>query len=421
MRRYKIKDRKIVRQREFPSFLDSRLTSILSCVNSESKQTDLILLDENPKTGYQLKKEFDEVTSYQFSIKSGSHGGYCKKTFVPIGMVCEEKLLYNNFSKWVQAWSISDAGEHFGKPIAAFTLKKANEYNLSFLSLLGVTQSGGESRSPYNKVMILDMLSDTPMRRTDLAELLKLAGVCVKEHLEELRDLRFINYESTSTEQKGWSEYKWTGKNLSDTKQVSRYKALTEAVKNLILDNPRIVLECNRTSEVLDHKHLSDITNIFSGLVKQDILEVIKFKGSYILSNAEITVEGREFYNDYCKKVINALRSYDNPELRLMRQILNEYNKDYGRLVIDSSRAICLYKKVLPRFKGKSLHQRCEQVYNIIQSHPLGIRPRDLDGLIGVCPAPHLNILLQNNLIYKERKGKIVLYKPVISENIIRA
>ncbi len=414
MNQRKIKDRRIIEKNEFPGSLDDRLSAILSCVNSEVKQVELLLLNKDPKRTSDLKREFDDITNYQFYVNLMTHRDYCADTFVPISMVCDERVMFDGFSKWVQAWSISEAGEHFGKPVAAFTLKKAIDYGQSFYELLGPVPSSGETRSPYRRVKIITNLYNSPMRIIDLANSLHSDGSAITPHLISLKSLGLVDYESLTLDSRGLSKYERTEKNLMDVRTVKHQKSLTNRVIDLIRENPKAEFECEGLAKILDIKDRRFVSSVLSGLEKQGFLRRttrFKFGADGALSNVELTLKGRIFYEEYCKIVVSSLKSYDNAELTFMRDILNNYYRDYNKFKGDASLGVTFYKNVSPHLNMKTVAESCKEVYQIIVSSENGIRPSEIQNLTGKPPKKYLKILIDNNLVCKEKEGTPVVYK----------
>jgi len=406
----KIKDRRVVQCDEFPTSLDGRLNSILSSVNTETKQVELILLEKEPKTSWTLKREFDKATGLNFDFQHNRMDKYCTCTFIPIGMVCEEKVIYDGHSSWVKAFSLTEAGEVYGKSIAAFTLRKANEYNKSFFEFLGQTTSKSDSRSPYNRTKILELLSANPLRITDVSEKLKIDKTTVLDHLNKLKSLGFVKYKSINTggKESGWSRYKWVeGKNPEDVEPFYRFRLSIRNIAKLFRE-----LEKSDYREVTEKSGYARLTVslAISALQKQGFIERVgKFSGGEKLSEINITKEGGHFLEDYYWRVLDALD--DGNDLNYMKDILAHYEREPELFMNHAVKGISMYLQVSPRMNSKQLSKRCKEVYNLIKPYPEGLTPKDVDELMGVRSTKTLRELLHNDLVYKEGKGHDTVYK----------
>ncbi len=404
----KVKKRKVVRNEEFPEDIDSRLTSILSTVNAESKQVQLLLMSEYPQISTRIKSNFDHITDNNFDIDHRAHGKYCTETFVPIGFVCEEKVIYDDYGRWLTGWSINGTGEKYGKPIAAFTLRKANEYGKSFHEFLGSTKSAGKSRSPYNRIMMLELLSDSPMSTQGLTDVMDLDSRVIRSHIKKLQELGFLEYDSVSPEEPGWSSYRWVKGEPKDVEQYAYMPTLTTEVSELLSELKES--DCETIGKILDYDSTGNISCVLSHLEKYGFAERLsKFKIGEKLSEVIITEEGRNFLDDYSDRVVDALR--DGEELEHMRSIQKEYERDTDKFAQEATRGVLLYRGVSPPINSKGIDQCCEEIYKTIKSRN-GVRPVDIGRLTGISNTSiYLKMLKDNDLIYAIKDGRAAIYK----------
>ena len=410
-----IKERKVVRRESFPEDIDGRLTAVLSSVNTEPKQVELMILNNYPKTRDMLKREFDDVTSGNFAVAVPSHKEYCDLSFVPIGLVCNENVLFDGSSRWIGAWSINDAGEHYGKPIAAFALKKAIEYGTSFFEILGKTASSGESRSPYNRLMIMELLTYQPLRSQDLADALNLDKSSILLHAKTLKDLGFADYASVGSQTVCSAKYEWLGKDPEDV-TISYRSIFSKKVANVFAELK--VSDANEISVKLGVKDTRNVNTVIHNLEKMGLVKrVSKFKVGEILSEMALTDFGKYFWEDCGSRFSDALK--DGDSLKYMRSILDEYQKKPDTFIKDASRGVLLYREVSPLEKS-NFYDRCRQIYDFLTSQRDGLnREGILDALDHKVSGTHFNALLNGGYVTKERKGQVVIYRATNPEQSI--
>ena len=78
-------------------------------------------------------------------------------TFAPIGLIVQD-IMGRGLNYSQRYFTLTQAGETYGQPAAAFSLKYAVDHNTSLFNLLGSTQSGGDSRAPYNRARLVELV-----------------------------------------------------------------------------------------------------------------------------------------------------------------------------------------------------------------------------------------------------------------------
>lgn len=190
---------KIIKRTEhpFPEDPEERLARTLLVINTELKCATIECLSPTGKTSREIR------STYQQYFRPGdwvpSHATFaklCHRTLVPTGYVAEEEIEERGTT-----WRLTEAGERYAKPVARFTLTTSANMGISMYQILGQTSSPGKSSAPYNRVRILEELYfHDKLRKKDLEE---FGGV--QYHLEALRDVGLISYDSISSESSGWS------------------------------------------------------------------------------------------------------------------------------------------------------------------------------------------------------------------------
>jgi len=400
-------EREII-SREFPKNLEERLEAILSSVNTEYKSVTLgFLLEDNWKTSNDIRNAAESYVNPVTNIIPGdtSFKAYCTFTFIPIGAVAEERIRGRNP---ISYYKLTEDGEKYGKPIAQFSLRTAVDKNLSMYNIFGFTASHGKTRSPFNTAKILfELEKEDNLRRVDLANECGLVDMAVSQHLLRLKNIGFVNYDSISGEESGWSKYEWIkGKNPENIKPVCKLPTLTKRVANKMKELE--ISDCHELAEVLDYKHPGDISRILSGLEKQGFLKKVKFKGRKFKvgkkeSEASITEKGKEFVYEFLEPVSQALGDdFDgiNKEIEIFDDPFT--TSDY------ISRGFSLYEEVCPAYKRKSKEDNESRILQILKNQKL--RKKEIDEALGKNVAIYLRELIERGEIKKEREGNAVYY-----------
>ena len=401
-------EREII-SREFPKDLEERLEAILSSVNTEYKSVTLgFLLDDSWKTSNDIRNAAESYINPVTNIipSDTSFKAYCTFTFIPIGAVAEERI---KGRIPVSYYKLTEDGEKYGKPIAQFSLRTAVDYKLSMYEIFGSTPSPGKTRSPFNTAKILfELEKEDNLRRVDLVNECGLTDSIVKQHLLRLKNIGFVNYDSVSGEESGWSKYEWIkGKNLENIKPVCKLPTLTKKVANKM--KKLEISDCNELAEVLDYKHPEDISKILSGLEKQGFVKKVKFKGREFKfgekqSEASITEKGRKFVYEFLELVCQALGEDDFDGIYQEIEIFDDpsITSDY------ISRGFSLYKEVCPVYKRKSKKDNESRILQILKNQKL--RRKEINEALGKDVTIYLRELIKRGEIKKEREGSAVYY-----------
>ncbi len=385
---------------QFPKDLNRRLITTLPTVNTEPKQITLWgVLDQNLKTRNELRNDFKgyvDPSSYWIP-KFASFADYCNLTFIPNGIVVRKnKKSESKFKrgKTVSAWKSTKEGTTYGQPLAAFSTKYAVDNNHSMYEYLGQTHTPGKSRSPYNRIQIIKLASKGLSRQADFIKRLNLDDASVVEHIQSLKKIGLVGYESVSTENSGWARYGWiTGKNPEHVKPVYQKRDLALKVARLLRDVKET--DYREATKKLGYKHPGAVSNVLSGLARQGFARRLnpKFVIMKKLSDVRITDEGKDFLHDYIIPVENALQ--DRKDLDDMQEISHRFrNTTEG--VRYAQEAMSLYERVSPAMKAKPKNIRENQVLNFIKSyeneHGFGPRNKEIrDGLhLGIQYLRHL-------------------------------
>ncbi len=318
-----IRERRLKNQRNFPRHIEDRLESVLSCVNLETKQITLTLLDETPMTSGDIKSLYDYVTGGVWDINSTTFAAYCRRTFLPIGAVAEEMIIFDDRGKETTGWSLNEAGKKYAKPIARFCLKKANEYEISFYEIFGATQSPGDFRAPLNTAFVLKhLLNKGESRLIDIEDLYGISCRVVSPTFQRLKKAGLVEGESVLNEEP-WQIYEWADEKRNPNevvKSVNHEKRLTRNIAEIVYKSK--IVDTNDIIEKLKgygYKKADKrgIHAILSYLTKQGFLKTgTEFIGKKKHSSYKLTYKGKEFARDVIGRIENALK--DGNELKYM-------------------------------------------------------------------------------------------------------
>lgn len=398
--------------KEFPTDLEERRKAIFSCMNTELKQTTLILMEDGfSRTGYDLQKELEELNP-SWIPEGTAFAHICHLTLFPIGFLVEEKIITRG-GRLVKSWRSSDAGLYYGRQIAYYSLKTAYGFGLSFHLILGQTSSSGRSRAPYNRVRILEtLMEEGEMRITDLAEELNIYGPSIHYHLTQLKKCGFVDFESVSPEEARWAKYRWKGKDI-EFKKIRRHsnKTVYEIATLLSkeeLDRHEIQSELRERGIDLS---LNTIDHILTGLKKQGKIEPVKFEGTKKHSEARLTKLGEKFIEVWVDPVTSYLQ---NEEV----DIIDEFTHKLQDNPILRRNYIAWGLSLYEPHSGAKRKTFWEGYNRFLEAHKHFGRPiRPIEfaeyARMRKCTATRrLNKFHEKGLVTKERKGRAVFYEP---------
>src|SRR3989338_865250 len=387
---------------EYPSTLEGRLNALINSINTEPKQITLLLLREYPQTGNELCKSFKKTTKNVWPLNRRNFHDYCGLSFVMYGLAKEELISIKQNLK-SRAWSSTNANEKFGKNAALFALQLGAKYNISLFEIFKSSNSPSAKQAPYTRYLTLEyLLKSGGARRIDLSEYSSSSTVNILDHLRELERIGLVNYTSMGTEGEKCTQYSWIGGDPKDVKPVSRQKNITsDVVKYLTEVGVAHRNEISKFLSTLDYYKNRDfdklnhnVSIILGGIASQGFA-----KSSHIYNEqksfAKLTDMGKLITTD-----LQYLRNLaDNNDISIIKFNLEDY----------ASEAVLRYKNVYSFGKSKDFLERCQVIYELIDKNKK-INKRDIRLNIGVNIGIHLNYLLKENKITKERIGRNVYY-----------
>jgi len=418
------KERKVVRtiQQLFPQPLKDRLSAVLSSINTEWKAITLAaILDVHGSISSRgMQSAFASVVGSSYIPRGHkTFAGYADQTFVPIGLVaCKVMMPIGGMPMEINEWCLTDAGEKYGAPVAAFTIDWLDKWNrkygssLSMYQIFGQTDSRGNSRSPYNRAALLLKLFDNPvLRQEDLSQTLALETTGVRTHIQTLEGLGFLDYSSVSVETSGWAKHIWNKqKNLAeaigDPKIGYQRSVLKRRVMKLLASEKR-PLDCNEIANLLKYDHLHNVSTILTGLAEKKYTSC-QWIGGEKQSEAKITDLGKEFVETYLKPVVNALS--DGNALGEMQRLRKEVVADMALL----SSAAQLYYPHSQAYKFRTVVERINAVLRMVRSHQeangIGSRTKDILKKTQFKTGQYIGRAFHEGLLEKKKDGKEVRY-----------
>jgi DNA-binding transcriptional ArsR family regulator len=254
---------------DFPRNPEQRLEIMLRCMNGELKQAALLVAGHQSLTRSGIRKSLTELTTATLPGVSTFYD-YCVQTLTPAGF-----LIHETYGKgWgtrYSCFSLSQAGEQCGQPVAAFSIRYAVDNDLSLYDVFGPTSSAGDSRAPYNRARIVELLAQGCSRIVELEEELGLAHTDITYHLKHLEARGFVRFDSLPPE-RGRKTYQWIrGKLPGDAKTVDQRRTLTGAVAAWLYRNKSG--DQFRIARAVNCRHVNDVSKILVGLARQGLAE----------------------------------------------------------------------------------------------------------------------------------------------------
>lgn len=336
--------------------------------------------------------------------------GYCRQTLVPIGMVAEADVLYLGAVEYVVGYRLSGAGEKYGLPIAAYLLQQSKSLPHSLNRIFGNTSTTRDTRAVINRARILEALvaKKTEVRGTDIALELGLNRITVSNNLERLNRLGLVEYQAVDTEQVGWASYTHRkDASIDSVRTVGRWLKLTSYVARTILVLGTVNAQDLAKSLKDNYPQSSlkslcqNISRVLVGLAKQGFCQADYFVGGEKQSKARILPEGRQIVQAIIMPIRAALA--DNRELVNSWRQINWQN--------DASAAIARHRDSSGKINQKPVEQRADEAFWVIVQNP-GIRPREIEQIIGRKSADLLRLLFEQNKVRKVKEGRAVRYYP---------
>ncbi|HDD45990.1 MAG TPA: ArsR family transcriptional regulator [Candidatus Aenigmarchaeota archaeon] len=165
------------------------LESLLSRIsNVEPKQVLMMVMEWYPQRRGELAERLYKLLKTPWKPSCSVIDGYIESSLLPGGFVFRGVYKRNKY------YALSERGEIFGQPVAAYSLKTANDIDESLFCILGSANSSGDSRAPYNRFRTLEMLLEGDKTKAEIERELDLHSSLVYTLLA-LKDAGLIEYE----------------------------------------------------------------------------------------------------------------------------------------------------------------------------------------------------------------------------------
>lgn len=414
----------VVRYEEFPREPEARFEAILPAIaNSAAKQVTMLLLEEYPQTGWELRGRFSDVAIAPWEPRENIFAGYCRSSLIPIGTVAEEAFFFSGGAEMSVGFSATEAGVQYGQPVAAYLLDKTRqqirEGSPYFWQTLGQTSSKYENRAPVVRSKIITFLSRHPQRsfsQMELIEVLELPQTTLRNHLEVLDELGMVDYSTVRPDDSGWATYKlvresFDEEELFELAQGSYYlplihrSSILQGVMRLLSEQGS--LDAQSLSKTLDcePQYVSRTLSLMrdQGIVEPDLFYVARPGGKR--SEMRITEGGLELARelDILKEALS-----DGPWLESMRKKAQQFRnrpslfQEVGSLAINEWLPFSFSRKMRSRAERKL------QLLELVKAQG-EIRPKDLYGT-GISDE-YLRELLAEGRLAVERRGAGAYYR----------
>lgn len=391
---------------------EERYESLISILNHDIRNVTLVhVLDGNLKTANDLRTGFarvvdTEARNLNIPLK-GSFSGYCHDTFVPIGMVAEEKHRRRGH-RIATGWRLAEAGEEIGRPAAAHAIKTACAFGLSTYEVFGSTNSAGECRGPYNTVRIMEELENGPKKERDLSNVLNVNHNVVYKHLKRLEKVGFVDYDSWSSEKKGQFKYRWIAGKPDDVETVDERRTLTRNVAELLYMGGD--WDRNAVAEALRYQSPQPISTVLSGLEKSGFVErTTLFKAGEMHSEAKLREHGQKFLRSFINPVRTSAMDRE-PAAELARSL--GAHEDWSVAYAENTFASVLYSRASPYFTMTPGNERMNEILELLREGKM--RPVDIERRMGIHCKGFLKELVQEGRVRKDREGNAVWYELVV-------
>ena len=396
--------------KSFPDDLEGRLNSMLNVVNTELKSATLLHLDDSPTEPSEIRVRIRETIGEGYLPIPSGFGAYCHHTLFPIGAVAEEMIRRESVEAIYPAYSLTEAGKIYGRPISALALQYAVENQMSLFQILGNTASHGKTRCPSNRLNILKYLAEKGETGiVNLARSLKLRNGNILNAVLTLQTVGLIDYESTGECKKGKGVifYLWRdGSKLERVEQVGSERELTIKAARLLKEKGRITAP--EATDILGVHLVRRLSEVYSSLVKQGFaIRENDFLGGKKQSSVKIRANESAGFLELTRRFEDIL-SDKIGRAEAEEIYLDFLNKtDYGEIVRE---AIELYKKVSPAINKKSREEQTERILDFLRRNP-GSRNGEIRDTLKLRSAQNsLTLLVKSGILRKVKEGKETRY-----------
>tara|TARA_Y100000034_G_scaffold131521_1_gene192435 strand:- start:533 stop:1828 length:1296 start_codon:yes stop_codon:yes gene_type:complete len=400
------------RENPFPDDLEGRLNAITNIVNTELKALTLLHLDDRYASENEIRSRLrDTVDDRIYLPKNNSFGGYCFHSLLPIGAVAKGNIQITNargLSEFI-GYRLTEAGEKYGRPIAAFTLDYVSKTRKSMFEILGSTHSPGKTRAPLTRIEILEDLENKGELR--MSDLKVFQGNCINSkliHIKALSEIGFVNFESVGdVEGKNFVIYEWIKE--KNTKEVKPYMGNVSLTKD-ISEALSVIghLNSEEARVLVDHEDISNVSNILSYLVREGFAKRISEFSKEERSRIMLLESGKQFLNGWVEPVKDALQ--DGESLIEMQRLYEDLINDDQRFGNVSRTGIELYTKISPQINRRPREETDRKIMEYLTNNS-GCRPKEICENLNLSSLSHyLTPLIKSGVLTKKKEGRKTKY-----------
>ncbi len=402
------------RQRPFQVNLEDRINTVVSALlNSELKALTVacglsdVLVDKN-----EIRASLRKIVKSNVWLPGpDTFEAYFEKSFFPAGVVSES--VSGEIKDSVVKWALTSEGQRYGIPLAVLGLNYAVSHKVSLQSLLGSSRSSGARSGVYNRLRIIEQVTDG-LRSVDLERVLSLESEGVMRHLLALQEAGLLHYESVDTEKDRFSTYKWVECfDPANVKPVKHYPALTARIVSLCVGRNGIYYkDLAKELKIISSGAVGGINTVINALVRQGVLEVENFRSVHALSRVTLN-SGISAAKDLVSRARLILSDTGDgrDERRYWIGQWEELINDRQALTIFSTKAAQLYEAVSSNKNRRPMAETNKRIVDYVVKYTgengFGPRPSEIGISVGLDhPGVYLKPLRDKGILDCERIKK---------------
>ncbi|HIH10767.1 TPA: hypothetical protein HA241_01100 [Candidatus Woesearchaeota archaeon] len=405
-------------QHGFPSDPTDRLQVLLPCISTEIKQSALLTMNYELMTAGDVRREINKYSDEDLPSVT-SFRNIFQKDFVAIGLLVHDILGQGfNFGD-VHYFSLTDEGQMFAVPLAAFSLRYAVDNEVSLYQLLGSVNSNGTTRGPYNRFRIVNLVNQGFNNVEGISTKLDLGPVAVGDHLSALAKLNIVRFDSIDVAEGEERIWQWVeGKDPNVAQPVHTHIKLTHDVAQWLAAQGSAAYKSIKVG-VNRSQNGSNISNVLSGLYRQGFVTTEYF------GHRSLVRPGPRFslFVDYMEKAIDLCA--EGPALSTMTSVAAELKASPGHLGGFMDLGIAQYKAISPHINTLSLDKRSQLVIDYLKTAAHSeARPVEIATKLGwedAVTVKTLKLMVMDGVLSSERKGRQAIYRLTVDNSISEA
>lgn len=353
-------------KRRFPSGLDGRLDALLNGINTELKTVTMLHLGDLPAPlNVIIERIRGTVGERQYLPSRITFRGYLNNSLVPNGLASREVEDEIKFA-------LTNAGRMYGVLAAALALKWAVDNDMSMYTCLGCSWSPTESRSPLNRIQILESLyPDKKLRAADIADVTQLSERHVSFLAADLQDACLLSYDSENAPLR----CRWTRDVVVENLVgISYSRSCTMKAAQLMMElNETDSAELGRKLGITSRGKMSELV---TDIVNQGAAAYVRWDGQH-KTETQLTQLGRRFVEMFSRQLLLLLQDDKQAFEVVSRACCVIGDREYTRSGIE------LYRAVSP---GINMRERADTnglILSYLCQNP-GSKPADIADALGL-------------------------------------